>query len=123
MGILSFFRYLFGGMFRSKAATAPKTRTKPTPADEVAEITARTRQQIKSTSTRHAAKKTVDVREEEQNETVARPKPKKRKQTPPRKTDTPIKLDAPTTPVDAKPKPRKRKPKPRNPSDDTASGS
>ncbi|UMY66722.1 MULTISPECIES: hypothetical protein [unclassified Flavobacterium] len=123
MGILSFFRTLLGGTPESKPSTATKTRDKKKAADEVAEITARTRQQIKSTSMRHASKKTNETREEDPKETVSPPKPKKRKPTPARKTDPAAKVDTSATSTARKPKPRKRKPKPTNPSDDTVSGS
>lgn len=123
MGILSFFRDLFGGTPQPKPAAKSKTPTKPKPADEVAAITARTRQQIKSTTMRHATKKPVEAHEEGSNETIARPKPKKRKSTPPRKTEPAAKADTSATPAAQKPKPRKRKPKPQKPSDDKASAS
>jgi|GEM_PF-4861128 len=74
MGILSFFRELFGSEPQPEPKKKPKSvAAKPARKSEVAEITERTRQQIKATSQRSTTKKESPTATSE-----TRRKPKKR---------------------------------------------
>lgn len=72
MGLFSFFQNLFGG---TPKEPAKKTGTRPMTRSEVAEITERTRQQIKATSQRTAAKKETPPAG---GDGVVAPKPRKK---------------------------------------------